>query len=43
VADALPPVDTLRVLKRNGIGVVVSRGMGCRAGRLCSQPSFPHG
>ncbi len=41
VADALPPVDTLRVLKRNGIGVVVSRGMGCRAGRLCSQPSFP--
>lgn len=30
VADALPPVDTLRVLKRNGIGVVVARSLGPR-------------
>ncbi len=30
VADALPPVDTLRVLKRNGIGVVVFRSLGPR-------------
>ncbi len=30
VADALPPVDTLRVLKRNGIGVVVVRSLGPR-------------
>jgi predicted Rossmann-fold nucleotide-binding protein len=40
VADALPPVDTLRVLKRNGIGVVVARGMDCLAGRGCRQPNF---
>lgn len=30
VADALPPVDTLRVLKRNGFGVVVVRSLGPR-------------
>ena len=40
VSDALPPVDTLRVLKRNGIGVVAARGMGCLAGRMCRQPNF---
>lgn len=27
VAHGLPPLDTLRVLKRNGIGVVVARGV----------------
>jgi predicted Rossmann-fold nucleotide-binding protein len=40
VADALPPVDSLRVLKRNGIGVVVARGMDCLAGRSCQLPNF---
>lgn len=27
IADCLPPIDTLRVLKRNGIGVVVVRSL----------------
>ena len=40
VSDALPPVDTLRVLKRNGIGVVAARGMGCLGGSGCRQPNF---
>jgi hypothetical protein len=40
VADALPPVDTLRVLKRNGIGVVTARGMGCSVGLSCRSPHF---
>ncbi len=40
VSDALPPVDTLRVLKRNGIGVVVARGMGCPVGEACRLPHF---
>jgi len=40
VADALPPVDTLRVLKRNGIGVVAARGMGCAVGQACRKPHF---
>ncbi len=40
VSDALPPVDTLRVLKRNGIGVVVARGMGCAVGEVCRLPHF---
>lgn len=40
VADALPPVDTLRVLKRNGIGVIVARGMACPPARRCLGPNF---
>ncbi|EHJ47295.1 hypothetical protein DFW101_1285 [Solidesulfovibrio carbinoliphilus subsp. oakridgensis] len=40
VSDALPPVDTLRVLKRNGIGVVAARGMGCTVGQACPVPHF---
>jgi len=40
VADALPPADTLRVLKRNGIGVVAARGMGCGPGKACRPPFF---
>lgn len=40
VAESLPPVDTLRVLKRNGIGVVVARGMGCAVGESCRLPHF---
>jgi len=40
VSDGLPPVDTLRVLKRNGIGVVVARGMACLPGRVCRRPNF---
>lgn len=40
VADALPPVDTLRVLKRNGIGVIVARGMACPPARRCHGPNF---
>ncbi|EFL50129.1 conserved hypothetical protein [Solidesulfovibrio fructosivorans JJ]] len=40
VAEALPPVDTLRVLKRNGIGVVAARGMGCAVGEHCRLPHF---
>ncbi len=40
VSEALPPVDTLRVLKRNGIGVVVARGMGCDVGEVCRRPHF---
>jgi predicted Rossmann-fold nucleotide-binding protein len=40
VADALPPADTLRVLKRNGIGVVAARGMGCAPGKACRPPFF---
>jgi predicted Rossmann-fold nucleotide-binding protein len=32
VCDALPPVDTLRVLKRSGVGVVVIRSINMRAG-----------
>lgn len=39
-SDALPPVDTLRVLKRNGIGVVLARGMGCPPSRSCYHPDF---
>ena len=30
VTDTLPPADTLRVLKRNGIGVVAVRSLGPR-------------
>ena len=33
VCDALPPVDTLRVLKRNGVGVVVIKSITMRTGR----------
>ena len=40
VSEALPPVDTLRVLKRNGIGVVAARGMGCAVGEHCRMPHF---
>ena len=40
VSDALPPADTLRVLKRNGIGVAASRGMGCEPGKACRPPHF---
>jgi len=36
VCDALPPVDTLRVLKRNGVGVVVIRSITMRAGRAAN-------
>ena len=43
VADALPPVDTLRVLKRNGIGVVVARGVGCKHRPGLPAAAFPHG
>jgi hypothetical protein len=31
IADCLPPTDTLRVLKRNGIGVIVVRSITARA------------
>lgn len=40
VSESLPPVDTLRVLKRNGIGVVMARGMGCAVGEVCRMPHF---
>ncbi len=40
VSESLPPVDTLRVLKRNGIGVVAARGMGCAVGQACPLPHF---
>ncbi len=40
VSDVLPPVDTLRVLKRNGIGVVAARGVGCAPGKVCRAPHF---
>ena len=40
VADSLPPVDTLRVLKRNGIGVIICRGVACISGAQCPQSVF---
>jgi predicted Rossmann-fold nucleotide-binding protein len=40
VSGSLPPVDTLRVLKRNGIGVVAARGMGCDVAQSCRLPHF---
>ncbi len=39
VADWLPPVDTLRVLKRNRVGVVVVRSLNPRLGNG-TKPSF---
>jgi len=36
VADCLPPVDTLRVLKRNGVGVVVVRSLNPRDSEDCA-------
>ena len=39
VSDGMPPVDTLRVLKRNGIGVMVTRGVECRVG-ACESRNF---
>ncbi len=39
VADSLPPVDTLRVLKRNGIGVILARSLSNRE----KNPSAPAG
>ncbi|MFP4167649.1 MAG: Rossmann fold nucleotide-binding protein [Desulfonatronovibrionaceae bacterium] len=38
VCDSLPPVDTLRVLKRNGIGVVLIRSL---SGRVNGGESLP--
>lgn len=40
VSDGMPPVDTLRVLKRNGIGVVVMRGVECVAQNACRGHNF---
>ncbi len=40
VVDALPPVDTLRVLKRNGIGVVLARSMRRRPEEPANGPEY---
>ncbi|MGM0611392.1 MAG: Rossmann fold nucleotide-binding protein [Thermodesulfobacteriota bacterium] len=40
VSDSLPPVDTLRVLKRNGIGVVLIRSLSSREDQNSTQPGY---
>lgn len=40
VSDGLPSVDALRVLKRNGVGVVVTRSLNMRAGRNGAKPDY---
>ncbi len=40
VADALPPVDSLRVLKRNGVGVVVIKSITMRAAGNGAKPEY---
>ena len=40
VSDALPPVDTLRVLKRSGVGVVVIKSITMRAERNGAKPQY---
>ncbi len=40
LADSLPPTDTLRVLKRNGFGVVLLRSISSRVGKENAAPNF---
>lgn len=40
VADALPPVDALRVLKRSGVGVVVIRSINMRGAGNGEKPEY---
>jgi hypothetical protein len=40
VCDALPPVDALRVLKRNGVGVVVMKSIVMRATDNGTKPEY---
>ncbi|GFK94475.1 hypothetical protein NNJEOMEG_02320 [Fundidesulfovibrio magnetotacticus] len=40
VSDSLPPVDALRVLKRNGVGVVVIRSINMRGSRNGGNPEY---
>lgn len=40
VCDSLPPVDTLRVLKRNGVGVVVINSINMRDADNGSKPEY---
>ena len=39
VCDSLPPVDALRVLKRNGVGVVVIKSINMRDAKTAASPS----
>lgn len=40
VCDSLPPVDALRVLKRNGVGVVVIKSINMRPGGNGAKPEY---
>jgi len=40
VSDSLPPADTLRVLKRTGVGVVVIRSITMRGGQNGESPAY---
>ena len=40
VSDGLPPVDSLRVLKRSGVGVVVIRSINLRTDSLNAAPNY---